>query len=444
MSRAAGGGPAAGGAGEPTGSVSKAIRPLWGQVYLPNLLIATGQGAMLPVLVYAARQVHASPAAAGALVAVNGLGTMVFDLPSGRIVARLGEWGAAWVAAALLVIGISGSLLAGSFPALAAAVFVQAAGWSVWSLVRLSHLSRVAPVFARGRALSLFGGVVRAGNVLGPFVYLAVEHHNDARAAFAVYLAFVVVGFAWVVVARDRTDAAGRARAAPIRPGRILRDHRRGLLVAGIGALGVSILRGSRNAIVPLWAAHLGLDSATASMLVGVSSLVDLALFYPAGVASDRFGRRAVLLPCIVLLSLGHLLVPLSHAFDTLFAVSFLLALGNGMGAGIVMTLGADLTPDEGRASFLAVWRTISDGGTASGPLIDAAVVALASLPLAGPVVGLVGLGAAGIVARWLEEPAHLHGRLPGTAVRRLVQRPRSRRREVTGRGGGAPADAPD
>lgn len=435
MSGAPGPSPSPGG-GAPAGSVGQALRPLWAQVYLPNLLMATGQGAMLPVLVYAAHQVHGSSAAAGALVAVNGLGTMAFDLPAGRIVARLGEWGAAWVAAVLLVAGITGCLLADSFALLALSVFVQAAGWAVWSLVRLSHLSRVAPVHARGRALSLFGGVVRAGNVLGPFAYLAVEHHNDARAAFAVYLAFVVVGFAWVVVARDRGDVAGRARAAPVRPGRILRDHRHGLLVAGIGALGVSILRGSRNAIVPLWAAHLGLDSASASMLVGVSSLVDLALFYPSGVASDRFGRRTVLLPCIVLLSLGHLLVPLSHSFATLFAVSFVLALGNGMGAGIVMTLGADLTPDEGRASFLSVWRTISDGGTATGPLVDAAVVALASLSLAGPVVGLIGLGAAAVVARRLEEPAHLHGRLP--RLPRLVAR---RAQAGSGRGDRAPED---
>ena len=403
----------------PAPSARAAIRPLWTQVYLPNLIMATGQGAMLPILVYAARQVHGSSAAAGALVAVNGFGTMVFDLPAGRIVARLGEWRSGWVATALLIGGITGCLLARSFPVLALAVFVQAAGWAVWSLVRLTHLSRVAPVFARGRALSLFGGIIRAGYVIGPFLYLAAERHDDPRAAFAVYLACVLAGFAWLVAARDRTDTAGRARSAPVHPLQIVRDHRRGLLVAGVGSLGVSLLRGSRNAIVPLWAAHLGLGSGSASLLVGLSSLVDLALFYPSGIASDRYGRRAVLVPCIILLALGHLLVPLSHSFASLFAVAFLLALGNGMGAGIVMTLGADLTPEDARASFLAVWRVISDGGTAAGPLVDAGVVAAASLTLAGPVVGILGIAAAVVVAGWLREPAHLADRVPPWALRR-------------------------
>lgn len=401
-------------------SVAKAIRPLWMQIYLPNLLFATGWGAMLPVLVYAAREVHGSSAMAGALVAINGFGTMVFDLPAGRIVARLGEWRSGWIATFLLVSGLTGCLLARTVWLLALAVFVQAAGWAVWSLVRLTHLSRVAPAFARGRALSLFGGVMRCGSVLGPLAFVAVERHNDVRVVFLLYLVCVIAGFTWLVLARDRTDRVGSQPSAPVHPVRILRDHRRGFATAGVGALGVSLLRGSRAAIVPLWATHIGLDSSSAATLYAFSSVVDLALFYPAGVASDRFGRRAVAVPCIALLALGHFLVPLTHTFSTLFAAAFVLALGNGLGAGIVMTLGADLTPDEGRASFLAMWRVVSDGGTAAGPLVDSAVVALGSLVLAGPVVGTLGLTSAVVVAGWLREPAHLAARLPGF----LRQRP--------------------
>lgn len=391
------------------------------QVYLPNLLFATGHGAMLPILVYAARQVHGSSAGAGLLVAVNGFGTMAFDLPAGRVVARLGEWRAGWVAACLLAAGLGGCLLAGSMPVLAVSVFVQAAGWSVWSLVRLTHLSRVAPAHARGRALSLFGGVMRAGSVLGPFLFVAVEPSGDVRVAFLLYLVAVVAGFTWLVLARDRTDRAGGASAEVVRPWRIVRAHRRGLATAGIGALGISLLRGSRMAIVPLWATHIGLSSSSAAELFAFSSLVDLALFYPAGVASDRYGRKAVALPCIIFLAIGHVLVPFSHAFSTLFAVSFVLALGNGFGAGIVMTLGADLTPDDGRASFLAVWRVIADGGTAAGPLVDAAVVAAGSLPLAGPVVAALGLASAVVVGGRLREPSHLARRSRGGIAREPV-----------------------
>ena len=377
------------------------------RVYLPNLVITTGQGAMVPVLVYAAKQVHATPAEAVVVVALNSLGTMVFDLPSGRLTARFGERRSAEIAAAMLVAGLAGCMWARSFLVLAAFVALQAGGWALWSLVRLVHLSRVAPPEARGRALSLFGGVIRAGNVIGPFVFVLVATRSDARVGFAVYLVSVVVGVAWLLAARDRSDHAGeKGRAQRVRPVQILVDHRRSFATAGLGAFAISLLRGSRTAIVPLWAAHIGLDASSAAAIYALSSVVDLALFYPAGVMSDRYGRRAVVLPCLVLLSVGHLLVPLSHEFLTLFLAAFVLGVGNGFGSGIVMTLGADLTPAVGRASFLAVWRLVSDGGTSAGPLVDSAIVALGAIALVGPVVGVLGLAAAVVVARWLEEPA--------------------------------------
>jgi MFS family permease len=392
----------------PRQSAAEAVRPLWMQVYLPNLVIATGQGAMLPILVYAARNVHASPAIATAVVAINGFGTMAFDLPAGRIVARWGEWKAAWIAAGLMCLGLVGCIFASSWWFLALAVFVQAAGWSVWSLVRLTHLSRVAPVHARGRALSFFGGVTRAGNVIGPFFFVLVASRNHTRLAFVIYLIAVLVGLVWLVLARDRTDEeAATVRGERIRPLQVLQEHRNDLAVSGVAAFGISLLRGSRTAIIPLWAAHIGLDSSQAATLFAYSSVVDLALFYPAGIASDRWGRRADALPCILLLAIGHVLVPFTHVYLTLFLAAFVLGVGNGLGSGIVMTLGADLAPDNGRASFLAVWRLISDGGTSIGPLVDSGVVAVATISLAGPVVGGLGFITAAVVAIWLREPDH-------------------------------------
>jgi MFS family permease len=131
-------------------------------------------------------------------------------------------------------------------------------------------------------------------------------------------------------------------------------------------------------------------------------------MFYPSGIVSDRFGRKAVAVPCIMILSIGHFLLPLSHAFSSLMLVALLLGFGNGMGSGIVMTLGADRAPEVGRASFLAVWRLVSDAGTTAGPLIGAAVIALGSLALAPPVIGVLGIASAGVVAKWLREPDDL------------------------------------
>ena len=55
-----------------------------------------------------------------------------------------------------------------------------------------------------------------------------------------------------------------------------------------------------------------------------------------------------------------------------------LIAAGNGLGAGIVMTLGADAAPVDGRSQFLGAWRLCGDIGNTGGPLLVSAVAAVA------------------------------------------------------------------
>jgi MFS family permease len=383
------------------------IRALWGTVYFPNLLFATGEGAMLPVLALAARHVGATPAVASLVVAVNGLGTMLFDLPAGRIVARLGEARSGQVCAALVGVGLVLAYLATDPLLLGLGVFIAACGWAVWSLVRITHLSRATPPGMRGRALSLFGGVMRLGNVVGPFILVGVHSASGARWAFVIYFLAACVGFAWIARFRDRDDHAAFARGHErIRPLAVVRDAKREFATAGVAVFGVSMLRSSRQAILPLWGMHLGLSVGQITLIFGISSLVDLAGFYPSGIISDRFGRKAVAIPCIVLLSVGHALIPLAHAASSLLLVGIVLGIGNGLGSGIVMTLGADRAPEVGRASVLAVWRLVGDGGTASGPVVDAGIIAVASLAAVGPIVALLGGGVAFVVGAFMRDPS--------------------------------------
>ncbi|HJR91924.1 MAG TPA: MFS transporter, partial [Acidimicrobiia bacterium] len=60
-------------------------------VYLPAALFSVGQGAAIPVIALVALDLGASPAVAGVMVALRGVGTMAFDVPAGALVARFGE-----------------------------------------------------------------------------------------------------------------------------------------------------------------------------------------------------------------------------------------------------------------------------------------------------------------------------------------------------------------
>jgi MFS family permease len=127
-----------------------------------------------------------------------------------------------------------------------------------------------------------------------------------------------------------------------------------------------------------------------------------MLLFYPAGSVMDRFGRKWVAVPSMFVLGLAHLLLPLTHSAPALTAVALLMGVGNGLGAGVIMTLGADASPPVGRAQFLGAFRLFADTGSAAGPFLIAAVTALTALGPAVLFMGLTGWGAATAMKYWI------------------------------------------
>ena len=76
-----------------------------------------------------------------------------------------------------------------------------------------------------------------------------------------------------------------------------------------------------------------------------------MLLFYPGGAIMDRFGRVYVAVPAMIVLGLGFVLLPLTDGPVSVGVVAAIMGLGNGISAGIVMTLGADASPSEAAPS---------------------------------------------------------------------------------------------
>jgi MFS family permease len=116
----------------------------------------------------------------------------------------------------------------------------------------------------------------------------------------------------------------------------------------------------------------------------------------------DRFGRVFVAVPSMLVLGTGFLLLPLTGTAVGIGAVACLMGLGNGISAGIVMTLGADASPAGQRTQFLGGWRICADLGNASGPLLIGAVSLVAPLAVATMAMGALTIAGSGWLARWV------------------------------------------
>jgi MFS family permease len=118
----------------------------------------------------------------------------------------------------------------------------------------------------------------------------------------------------------------------------------------------------------------------------------------------DRFGRKWAGVPCLVMISVGLVVIPQTRDFGALLLAGLLIGFGNGLGAGINMTLGSDFSPRGRRAEFLGAWRLIADVGAVGGPLLIAAVTSAASLAAASFLAATIGITGAGILGWFVPE----------------------------------------
>ena len=372
----------------------------------PGLLFSLGQGAILPVVALTATDLGASVAAAALVVTLIGLGSWFFNLPASLITLKFGEkWsivGAAAAGALALTAGGVSPLVPHGVWLLAAAMVVVGMAGSVFGLARQKYLTEAVPLEFRARALSTLGGVSRIGVFLGPFIGAGVMQLAGMSGAYWVGVAAMVAA-AVLGLAIPDLPAVQETADSVAGPDPTLRSigasHAGVFLSAGAGILLLSALRASRQIVIPLWADHLGMDATQASLIYGLSGAIDMLVFYPAGRLMDRKGRLWVAIPSTLIMGTALLLIPLTSGFLSLMSVAMLIGFGNGISSGLIMTLGADFSPDRGRGQFLGLWRFLSDAGTTGGPLLLSGVTALASLGAGVMATGVLGFAAALVFA---------------------------------------------
>ncbi len=373
-------------------------RSLLFSVYLPSFLMSVCQGSVLLVIPLFALDLGASVGIAALVFALRGLGNMTFDVPAGFAAARLGDKYTMLVGVGLMsVTGILASQ--SSTPAqLALSAFFFGASMATWLLARLTYISEAVPSHQRGKAISTMAGLQRFGNLIGPVVsgVVAVQYGFEfvfTGIAVIAGVAFLLVIF---VVPANKTsrhdDSPNLLKLIP----HIITGHFKIFMTAGIAILFLTVLRAGRSLLIPLWGESINLNASDIGLIMGMAAAVDMTMFPLAGYLMDNRGRKTSAVACLSILSIGILLVPFSTTFWTLAAIAMFTGLGNGLGSGINMTLGADFAPTNERGEFLGVWRLMGDAGSFLGPIAMGQIAVAFALSAAFTLTA--GLGMVGVL----------------------------------------------
>jgi MFS family permease len=388
--------------------------------FLPTLLFSTGEGAIIPIIPTVAHSMGATLAIAGLIASMIMVGEVFGDIPSGWLVARVGERTAMIGGALVAVIGLGIATFAPNPLVLGAGILLVGLSTAVFALARHAFMTSFVPEHMRARALSTLGGTFRAGYFIGPLIASAViSLTGHTSSVFWIDIVGCLGAAIVLLIVKDPAEALGALRAGHhLRAGQQeVQDEARGLFATvwanrgvlarlGTGAGLVGAIRASRQVILPLWAVSIGVSDSNTALIIGLAGAIDFGLFYTSGWIMDRWGRLASALPCMIGLGVAHLVLAFSFGLPDRFVwfvtIAMFMALANGIGSGILMTFGSDLADKGNPAPFLGAWRFTGDVGSAAAPLLVSLLTGVATIAIASGVMGVIGLVGAGLLLRYV------------------------------------------
>jgi len=301
--------------------------------------------------------------------------------------------------------------LATSVTAVFVARFADRIGKGIRGAPRDAMVADFTPKQLRGAAFGLRQSLDTVGAFAGPLIAvlaLAAFHEN---LRFVLWLACVpaLIAVAILALLVKEPEAHGRPTEKPaLQFATAARLGRRFWLVTGFAA--VMTLARFSEAFLVLKAAAAGLAMAYVPLVMMVMSLVYSLSSYPAGVVSDRLGRRGLLAAGLAVLVVGDLVLALTTGIAAMFVGVALWGLHMGLTQGILSTLVADTAPPELRGTAFGAFNLVS--GVAA---LAASVIAGVLWDLAGPsAVFLCGAGFAlatlcGLA--WMKQSKAQHGK---------------------------------
>lgn len=372
-------------------------------LYIPIFLLQLGAGMLLPTLPLALRELDLSYQAITIVMAATGVGSLLSQIPIGRFMNRHSE--TVVVAGSTAILAMATALLGFSSAALVLLVlrFLAGVGTTGVILARQTFVSRAIDASVRGRAMSIFGGLTRLGFLFGPLLGAWLADREGFRAAFIVAGIIMTLGLAPLANATTRSATSFRSVGTASRDQSTFSRHRRVLLCAGAVQVCVIGVRYGRFIILPLIGEVAGLSISQIGFLVAIGSASDLMLVPVSGYIMDRFGRLAAIVPSFTLLGVGLVQLAAADGYGSILAAAVVIGIGNGLGAGTMMTLSADLAPAESPSEFLAILGTIREIGRIVVPVgigffgdrygLDVAAVAMGLVSFLGVAIMIVAVG---------------------------------------------------
>jgi len=321
----------------------------------------------------------------GLVVGVFGLARLFLNLPAGILSQR---FGGRMLMTGGLFLTAAGTGLMGMADGISQMIlwrFLAGAGSAMYMTGSMSFIANISTTENRGKLLSLQQGSLLLGVDIGPAVGGFVADALGYRWPFYLGGILAALSGVWILLSLPRGNGTSVRRAPQQRhpPGReqqatwdvktikTLLTTPTFILVSVFTLLVFFTRTGSRQTLLPLIAVgDVGMSATQLGLLFTVMTTTNLLLVLPAGVLSDRFGRKAVVLPGTLLSLLGLSMFAFGRDLWMFYGAAVVLGLGTGVIGPTPAAYAGDLAPPGKTGVSMGLYRTFGDVGFVVGPIL--------------------------------------------------------------------------
>lgn len=385
-------------------------------ICVSTVLVMAGQGVVSPVLPLYADSFGVSTAMVGATVTAFGLARLVTNVPAGMLADRRGRRILLIGGPLVTAVGMVGSGLSTSIGMLLAFRFVAGLGSGLYMTGAQIYLLDIAGPDQRGRFIATNQGALLVGVGFGPAIGGVLADAYGLASPFLVVgaAAFLTAVYGYVrlpetLTEQLRSDSQNIGGLAPSRWA-LLRS--RDFLAVGLVTMGVfSVRAGVRQTLVPLQLNQVfGVEVAELGVLFTALGVIGMVLIWPAGWAADRIGRKILIVPTALLVSVGIGIVAFADTLPLFIVGLTISAVGSSITGPAPAAYVADLVSESQRGAAMGLYRTFGDLGVVISPVLSGLAADAVSIPFA---IGAnaVFIGVAGIVFWIVASPSSPEGR---------------------------------
>lgn len=245
-----------------------------------------------------------------------------------------------------------------AWPVVLAARFTERFGKGIRNAPRDALLAESTPGRYRGRAFGFERAMDSAGAVIGPLVALALVGWAGlgARSIFLISGIPGALAAVLILTVRERKrDAQAGSDKVRFSLAGTTREYGRLLLVTAV--FGIA---NSANAFLILRSEQLGLDRKATILAYTLYNAVASLAAMPAGAASDRFGRRNVLMLGFLIYAASYAGFGAANASWLVWPLFALYGLFPAFTEGAGKALAVDTAGSAGRATVIGIYSMVT------------------------------------------------------------------------------------